>query len=561
MRGNFVKNLLWLQLLNWLVKPLWILWIEREIQLRMGDSWYGVYTLHFNLVLLFAVLLDAGLNSYVSREIAAHGRLAHPKRVFFLRLGLGLLYVVLVLAVAQVQSGIQGDFLIFALINQILASVMLMLRSVLQGKQRFVSDSWLSVVDRVVALAICTWMLRVYTPAMFASEGGVLMFQMAQFFGYATALILGSILVFWRGKTTGESTYESVSIAPDSQDALKKGLDATKKQVGDTAPKNPTSKSLGDWSKEVVWFGIMALAMSIFTRIDVQMIQWLSASRLEGVADILDAEAIMSQLAAGYAEIGLYTRGYRLLDAGLIFSALLSTQLLPLFSKRLATGDDNSEVIWMSFRLVLWVSMGAAMGAWFYGEPLINWLYHGQMELGATLTQNGVDIPQAMVYSGEILNAAMIFKVLMLAFVPMSLVHVFGTYVTATGNMKWLASLAFVCVGINIAFNYIEIPKVGALGAATGCLITQWVFAGACLIKTQKLGGYEWRWRNFEIVFYQIVFGMICFGMVKYGLGMTGISGLVLSAVIYAISVGWLFFFHEIRRWAAKFRRTKGSPS
>lgn len=301
--------------------------------------------------------------------------------------------------------------------------------------------------------------------------------------------------------------------------------------------------------------------MSIFTRIDVQMIQWLSVSRLEGVADILDADSIKSQLAAGYAEIGLYTRGYRLLDAGLIFSALLSTQLLPLFSKRLATGDDNGEVIWMSFRLVLWVSLGAAMGAWFYGEPLINWLYQGQMELGATLTQNGVNVPQAMVYSGEILNAAMIFKVLMLAFVPMSLVHVFGTFVTASGQMKWLASLAFVCVGINIAFNYIEIPKVGALGAATGCLITQWVFAGACLVKTQKLGGYEWRWRNFEIVFYQIVFGMICFGMVKYGLGLTGISGLVLSAVIYAISVGWLFFFHEIRRWAAKFRRTKGSPS
>ena len=552
---------MWLQLLNWLVKPLWILWIEREIQLRMGDSWYGVYTLHFNLVLLFAVLLDAGLNTYAAREIAANGKLGHPRRMLFLRLGLGLVYVCLVLIVAQMQSGIQMQFLLYALINQVLASVVLMLRAVLQGKQRFISDSWLSVVDRLVALAVCTWMLRTFTVEMFGSEGGVLSFQIAQFFGYAAALILGLILVFWRGKTTSESTYESVSIAPDSQDALKTGLDATKKQVGDTAPKNPTSKSLGDWSKEVVWFGIMALAMSIFTRIDVQMIQWLSAPNLEGVADILDAEAIKSHLAAGYAEIGLYTRGYRLLDAGLIFSALLSTQLLPLFSKRLATGDDNSEVIWMSFRLVLWVSMGAAMGAWFYGEPLINWLYHGQMQSGGTLIVNGVDVPQTMVYSGEILNAAMIFKVLMLAFVPMSLVHVFGTFVTASGQMKWLASLAFVCVGINVAFNYIEIPKVGALGAATGCLITQWVFAGACLIKTQKLGGYEWRWRNFEIVFYQIVFGMICFGMVKYGLGMTGISGLVLSAVIYAISVGWLFFFHEIRRWAAKFRRTKGSPS
>jgi len=557
MQRAFLKNLLWLQLLNWLVKPLWILWIEREIQLRMGDSWYGVYTLHFNLVLLFAVLLDAGLNTYAAREIAANGKLGHPRRMLFLRLGLGLIYVCLVLMIAQMQSGIQMQFLIYALINQVLASVVLMLRAVLQGKQRFISDSWLSVVDRLVALGVCTWMLRTFTVEMFGSEGGVLSFQIAQFFGYATALVLGLILVFWQGRTTSES----VSLSSDSPNAVTKDVDATKKQVDAVAQKNPTQKSLGDWSKEVVWFGVMALAMSIFTRIDVQMIQWLSAPHLKDVAELLDADAIKAQLAAGYAEIGLYTRGYRLLDAGLIFSALLSTQLLPLFSKRLASGDDNGEVIWLSFRLVLWVSLGAAMGAWFYGEPLINWLYHGQMQQAALITQNGVDLPRTMEYSGEILNAAMIFKVLMLAFVPMSLVHVFGTFVTASGHMKWLATMAFVCVGVNIAFNYIEIPKLGALGAATGCLITQWVFAGACLIKTQKLGGYEWRWRNFEIVFYQIVFGMICFGMVKYGLGLKGINGLVLSAVIYAISVGWLFFFHEIRRWAAKFRRTKGSPS
>ena len=564
MQRAFLKNLLWLQLLNWLVKPLWILWIEREIQLRMGDSWYGVYTLHFNLVLLFAVLLDAGLNTYAAREIAANGKLGHPRRMLFLRLGLGLIYVCLVLMIAQMQSGIQMQFLLYALINQMLASVVLMLRAVLQGKQRFISDSWLSVVDRLVALGVCTWMLRTFTVEMFGSEGGVLSFQIAQFFGYATALVLGLILVFWQGRTTSES----VSLSSDSPNAVTKDVDgtteqvrATKKQVDAVAQKKPNQKSLGDWSKEVVWFGLMALAMSIFTRIDVQMIQWLSAPQLDGVADLLGAGAIKAQLAAGYAEIGLYTRGYRLLDAGLIFSALLSTQLLPLFSKRLASGDDNSEVIWMSFRLVLWVSLGAAMGAWFYGEPLINWLYHGQMQQAALITQNGVDLPRTMEYSGEILNAAMIFKVLMLAFVPMSLVHVFGTFVTASGHMKWLATLAFVCVGVNIAFNCIEIPKVGALGAATGCLITQCVFAGACLMKTQKLGGYEWRWRNFEIVFYQILFGMICFGMVKYGLGMTGINGLVLSALIYAISVGWLFFFHEIRRWAAKFRRTKGSPS
>ncbi len=84
----------------------------------------------------------------------------------------------------------------------------------------------------------------------------------------------------------------------------------------------------------------------------------------------------------------------------------------------------------------------------------MNWLYHGQKQLGAVTEAGGVEVLRTMVYSKEILNAAMIFKVLMLAFIPMSLVHVFGTYLTAAGQMRWLAQLALVCLIINVAFNY-----------------------------------------------------------------------------------------------------------
>jgi O-antigen/teichoic acid export membrane protein len=503
MRAAFVKNLLWLQLLNWLVKPLWILWIEREIQLRMGDGWYGVYSLHFNLVLLFAVLLDAGLNSYVSREIAAHGRLLHPKRMFFLRLGLGLVYVVLVLLVARVQNGIEAEFLLFALINQIMASVVLMLRSVLQGKQRFVSDSWLSVIDRLVALAICTWMLKSFTVAMFASEGGVLNFQVAQFFGYATALVVGLVLVFWKGKGAMEGASDG---AVASQ------------------------KTLGDWGKEVVWFGVMALAMSLFTRIDVQMIQRYAGSVAQ----------------QGYEEIGLYAKGYRLLDAALIFSTLLSTQLLPLLSKRIAAGEDSRPIMDIGFRLVFMVSVGVASAAWFYGDFLMNWLYHGQKELGSVTEAGGVEVLRTMVYSPQILQVSMIFKVLMLAFVPMSLVHVFGTYVTAAGQMRWLAKLALVCVVINVAFNYSEIPKLGALAAAVGCLLTQWVFAMSCVLKTHRLGGYVWHWKQADGLFITLVGGVLSFGFMKTGIGVDGFAGLVWAGLTYAVAVGGYLFHGEL---------------
>lgn len=533
MRAAFVKNLLWLQLLNWLVKPLWILWIEREIQLRMGDVWYGIYSLHFNLVLLFAVLLDAGLNSYVSREIAAHGRLLHPKRMFFLRLGLGLVYVVLVLLVARVQNGIEAEFLSLALINQILASVVLMLRSVLQGKQRFVSDSWLSVIDRLVALAICTWLLKSLTVGMFASEGGVLMFQFAQFFGYATALIVGLVLVFWKGKGAMEGASDG---AVASQ------------------------KTLGDWGKEVVWFGVMALAMSLFTRIDVQMIQRYAGSVLEGLSDVNGISLAENEHhyyqagRRGYEEIGLYAKGYRLLDAALIFSTLLSTQLLPLLSKRIAAGEDSRPIMDIGFRLVFMVSVGVASAAWFYGDFLMNWLYHGQKVLGSVTEAGGVEVLRTMVYSPQILQVSMIFKVLMLAFVPMSLVHVFGTYVTAAGQMRWLAQLALVCLLINVVFNYSEIPKVGALAAAVGCLLTQWVFALACIWKTHNLGGYVWQWKQADTLFIAIVGGVLGFGLVKTGIGLDGFVGLLIAGLAYVVAVGGYLFHQELLGWLDKKR-------
>ena len=77
-------------------------------------------------------------------------------------------------------------------------------------------------------------------------------------------------------------------------------------------------------------------------------------------------------------------------------------------------------------------------------------MYHGQMQLGSVTQAGGVEILRSMVYSPEIMNVSMIFKVLMLAFVPMSLVHVFGTYVTAAGQMRWLAQLALGCLMVNL---------------------------------------------------------------------------------------------------------------
>lgn len=523
MKRSFFKNLLWLQLLNWLVKPLWILWIEREMQLRMGDLWYGVYSIHFNFALLFAVLLDAGLNSYVSKEIAAHGKLIHVKRVVGLRIGLGFLYVMCAVGISHFQSGILAMFLMYAILNQLLAAGTLMLRAVLQGKQRFVADAWLSVVDRLVALAICSFILVNFSNSEFMSEGMILIFQMAQGAGYLAAILVGLVMVYWHPRRKFFNEKKCDLLVNSEVESF-----------------SETTNSA--WLKSVIWFVVMALAMSVYTRIDVQMIQQLSP-----FGEGFDRNAL------GYREVGLYTKGYRLLDAALIFSALLSTQLLPIFSNGIAKQEDQTKVIWFGLRLVSWVGLGAALSAWYYGPEIMNLLYHGQMEIAPQIFVNGMAIPSEWKYNAEIYNAAEIFKVLMLAFIPMALVHVFGTYITAAGQIRWLALLALICVGINVGFNYIEIPKVGALAAATGCLITQWVFALACIIKTHKLGGFVWSSKRFETFFFLMVFGILAFVLVKLGIGLKGLDGLLLSVVAYGIMVGWTIFFPEIRLLKLKY--------
>ena len=70
MRKNFITNIGFLLLLNLLVKPFWILGIDRSVQNAIGAEAYGTYFALFNFAFLFQVVLDFGINNYNNRQIA-----------------------------------------------------------------------------------------------------------------------------------------------------------------------------------------------------------------------------------------------------------------------------------------------------------------------------------------------------------------------------------------------------------------------------------------------------------------------------------------------------------
>lgn len=436
MSKAFFKNQLWLQALNWLIKPLWIFAIERTVQLKLGDEWYGKYFVLFNLGLLFAVLLDAGLNNYISREISAAGRLVHKKRILSLRLLLGLLYLILVFA-AGLNQNLDLKLLALVALNQILASFSLMFRAVLQGRHRFIADSILSVLDRFVALILCSVFLYFYEN-QFIAEQGITLFLIAQTCGYFLAVILGLILV--------------------------KRTDNAEPPTDYTATLSLENETLKNWIQKVGWFAVMAFAMSVFTRVDALMIRQYS---LDGLTTYL------KPISEGYYQAGIYAQSYRLLDAALIFSTLLSTQLLPMFTRKIANKENVNGILKLSTVVVLSIGITASLVAIFGGNFILNFIYKSGYSNEA-----------------ELQYATTIFGVLLSSFLPMALTHVFGTFITALGHMKWLAFMAIGCMALNIAINFVFIPKMGALGAAWGCLITQCVFALGCIFRSlQYLSG------------------------------------------------------------------------
>ena len=70
MRRFFVKNILFVIAINVLVKPVWVLLIDRSVQNRVPGGEYGTYQALLNLSIIFQIVLDFGITSYNSRTIA-----------------------------------------------------------------------------------------------------------------------------------------------------------------------------------------------------------------------------------------------------------------------------------------------------------------------------------------------------------------------------------------------------------------------------------------------------------------------------------------------------------
>ncbi len=450
---KFFGNLLLLVFANLLIKPLWVLGIDRTVQNLVGTEAYGQYYELFNTTFLLAILLDMGINNYNSKVIARHPQLINKKLagILVVKLLLAVVYllITLLIGIFSGYTSVQMYLLMLLCLNQILSWYILYLRTNISALQLFKTDTFLSVLDRLLMIVFCGVLLFTPLRTRFQIE----YFVYAQTLSYLFTAIVCLAFV---------SRYTA-------QIKLNWNLPLLLVIVKQSYP-----------------YALLAFLMVVYTRIDAKMMYLI----------LPDSER----------EIGMYAAAYRLLDAVNMLGILVASLLLPIFLKMLRQKQSLNKLVNFSFTLVVLPAILLAAYAWQYKEQVMSALYVH------TFPQSG-----------------MIFLLLMLSFIPICTIYVYGTLLTANENLTLLNKIALLSLLLNIILNLWLIPEYKALGAACTGLITQSFVAGCHMFfsyRKMPLKATPYLW--LKIIGIAIILFALA-GWLRTGV-LTGLAALVLPA-------------------------------
>jgi len=190
----------------------------------------------------------------------------------------------------------------------------------------------------------------------------------------------------------------------------------------------------------------------------------------------MDVVMIERMLPLGDTEAGIYAQAYKLLDASVMFAFLFSTLLLPMFSKMLKQREEVEGLIRLAETLMLVPAAIMSVGASVYADELM-----------------------ALLYIEETVKSASVFPFLIVALLPIGATYIYGTLITAQGNLRTLNIIAAIGALVNIIGNYFLIQRMGLKGAAIMTLVTQTIVCLAQVFYAHRHFGLRFgrrQWRN-----------------------------------------------------------------
>lgn len=301
MNREFFINILFLLSINLLIKPFYIFAIDRTVQNVVGPEVYGVYFALFSLTLILQIFHDFGIQNFTSRHIAQHSHLLDKYFPSFLLLKavLSVFFLLLLMLVGWYlgYTALYFNLLLLLGLMQVTTGFLLFFRANVVGLAHYRLDSILSVLDRVIMIAVCGVLL--WTPSLRASFR-IEWFVYAHLFSVLVAAIFAYSLVY-------------------------RHMQRFQLRVN--------IRLLLVMLKQSYPYALIVLLMVVYNRIDSIMIEQL--------------------LADGELEAGIYASAYRLLEAAGMFSYLFANLLLPMFSRMLKEEESVEGLVYFSTKLIL----------------------------------------------------------------------------------------------------------------------------------------------------------------------------------------------------------------
>jgi O-antigen/teichoic acid export membrane protein len=182
--------------------------------------------------------------------------------------------------------------------------------------------------------------------------------------------------------------------------------------------------------KDTLPFTIASLLMFVYSRSDSILIEKL--------------------LPEGASQVGIYAAGFRLLDAANMIAYLFSPLLIPMYARLLADRKETMQLLRLSSGMMICITGFISLAGFWWGAPIMDLLYK--------------DINETWILT---------FRVLILCHIPIGLMYIFSSYLTAVGELRRQNILFVTSVLISISLNIYVIPRWGTVGAAITAFITQ----------------------------------------------------------------------------------------
>jgi len=401
---GFIKGLSWLIVLNIIVKPVWILGIDRQLQNTVRHEIYGSYFSILNLSIILSFIMDAGITNRLNRQLAS-GQLGDVKKMFWLKCLLSILYLIIIYAVCRMSGIEKMDIVLLVCGIQILTSFLLFFRGLLTAEQQFVKDAWVSVIDKLLVILIAGALF--YLP-FFTSAITLNTFLWIQIGCIAVTIFVAfgfTANIFSKNKHFTESSFYIV--------------------------------------RSALPFIIIILLMSVHNRLDGFLLERIHMN--------------------GANEAGVYASAFRLLDAGNMVGYLAASFIVPFAARHLKTPLIIQNFV-LNLRHVLFILSIVIVS---FISVFANWV-------------------RELLYPA-IADYASIILVFTIAALPAYyLIHIYGSLLTAAGELKTFIRIIFASVLINIVINLFFIPVYGATACCIAALISQYVCAISSFITATK---------------------------------------------------------------------------